>query len=87
MIRKMTSVLIALLLMVSVLLPVSAEAFSFVADEAGLFSGQETAVLEEKAAALNSAYGIHAVILTVDSLGNTGRPPLPGIRHLHPGGG
>lgn len=35
MIRKMTSVLIALLLMVTVLLPVSAEAFSFVADEAG----------------------------------------------------
>lgn len=71
MIRKMTSVLIALLLMVTVLLPVSAEAFSFVADEAGLFSGQETAVLEEKAAALNSTYGIHAVILTVDSLGGT----------------
>ena len=71
MIRKMTSVLIALLLMVSVLLPVSAEAFSFVADEAGLFSGQETAVLEEKAAALNSTYGIHAVILTLDSLGGT----------------
>ena len=69
MIRKMTSVLIALLLMVTVLLPVSAEAFSFVADEAGLFSGQETAVLEEKAAALNSTYGIHAVILTLDSLG------------------
>ena len=71
MIRKITSVLIALLLMFSVMLSVSAEGICYVADEAGLLSGEETAVLEEKAATLNSDYGIHAVILTVDSLGGT----------------
>ena len=71
MIRKITSVLIALLLMFSVMLSVSAEGICYVADEAGVLSGEETAVLEEKAATLNSDYGIHAVILTVDSLGGT----------------
>ena len=71
MVRKITSVLIALFLIVTFIFPVSAESFSFVADEAGLLSSEEAAVLEEKAASLNSAYGIHAVILTVDSLGGS----------------
>ena len=71
MVRKITSVLIALFLIVTFVLPVSAEEFSFVADEAGLLSSEETAVLEEKAASLNSAYDIHPVILTVDSLGGS----------------
>ena len=71
MFRKITIVLIALVLMVSVLFPVSAEGLPYVVDTAGLLSGEETAVLEEKAASLNSTYGIHVVILTVDSLDGT----------------
>ena len=71
MIRKITVILIALFLMVSVLLPVSAEGIPYVVDAAGLLSGKETAVLEEKAASLNSIYDIHPVILTVDSLGGS----------------
>ena len=71
MIRKITVILIALFLMVSVLLPVSAEGIPYVVDAAGLLSGEETAVLEEKAASLNSIYDIHPVILTVDSLGGS----------------
>lgn len=71
MVRKLTSVLIALFLIVTFILPVSAEVFSFVADEAGLLSSEEAAVLEEKAASLNSIYDIYPVILTVDSLGGS----------------
>ena len=71
MIRKITVILIALFLMVSVLLPVSAEGIPYVVDVAGLLSGKETAVLEERAASLNSIYDIHPVILTVDSLGGS----------------
>ena len=71
MVRKIASVLIALLLVLSVMVSVSAEGICYVMDEAGLLSSQETAVLEEKAATLNSTYGIHAVILTVDSLGGS----------------
>ena len=71
MVRKIASVLIALLLVLSVMVSVSAEEICYVTDEAGLLSTQETAVLEEKAATLNSTYGIHAVILTVDSLGGS----------------
>ena len=71
MVRKITSVLIAFLLIVSVILPTSAEEYSFVSDEAGLLSGEEIAVLEEKADSLNNTYQIHAVILTVESLGGS----------------
>lgn len=68
MMRKITSFLLSLLLFFGLLLPVSADSISFVTDEAGLLASEEIAVLEEKAAALNSTYGIHAVIVTVDSL-------------------
>lgn len=71
MVRKITSVLIALFLIVTFMLPVSAEEFSFVSDEAGLLSSEEAAVLEEKAISLNNTYGIHPVILTVESLGGS----------------
>ena len=58
-----------MLLLSALVLPVSAEMGSYVTDQAGLLLPEEIASLEEKAAALSAAYGIDAVILTVDSLG------------------
>lgn len=71
MIRKITSILIAALLIFSLVLPASAENRAFVADEAGLLSSGEVTLLEERAKELSNTYGIHAVILTVDSLGGS----------------
>lgn len=69
MFRKMMVFLAALLLIFGLSLPASAEETSFVADDAGLLLSGEIAALEEKAKELWDDYGIHAVILTVDSLG------------------
>ena len=71
MFRKMKVFLAALLLIFGLSLPASAEETSFVADDAGLLLSGEIAALEEKAKELWDDYGIHAVILTVDSLGGT----------------
>lgn len=69
MLRKFTAVLTSLLLLICLVLPVWGESLTFVADDAGLLWPEEIASLEEKAAALRDTYGIHAVIVTVDSLG------------------
>lgn len=71
MFRKTTAFLVSLLLFLCLIFPVSAKASSYVVDEAGLLLTEEIAILEEKAAALTDRYGIHAVILTVDSLGGS----------------
>lgn len=68
MFRKITAILTFLPLLFCLIIPVFGETVSFVADNAGLLLPDEIAVLEEKAAELVDLYGIHAVILTVDSL-------------------
>lgn len=68
MFRKISTFFICLLIVFSQILPVSGQAVSYVADEAGLLSTEEIASLEEKAAALASEYKIDPVILTVVSL-------------------
>jgi len=68
MFKKMTAILISLLLLFCLVFPVCAQTLSFVVDEAGLLLPDEITALEEKAAELTDLYGIHAVILTVDSL-------------------
>ena len=67
--KKMTVLLVCMLLLSALVFPVSAETGSYVTDQAGLLLPEEIASLEEKAAALSADYGIDAVILTVNSLG------------------
>jgi len=69
MFRKTRVLLVSMMLLLCIALPVFADATSFVIDEAGLLTDSEIGILEEKATALTDRYGIHAVILTVDSLG------------------
>ena len=69
MMKKMTSLLLAVLLLMCLALPVGANSVSHIADDAGLLYFEEIAALEEKAAGLYATYGIDAVILTIDSLG------------------
>ena len=69
MFRKTTVLLVSMMLLLCIALPVFADATSFVIDEAGLLTDSEIGILEEKATTLTDRYGIHAVILTVDSLG------------------
>lgn len=69
MMKKMTSLLLAVLLLMCLALPVGANSVSHIADDAGLLYFEEIAALEEKAAGLYASYGIDAVILTIDSLG------------------
>lgn len=71
MIRRITALMISAVLLICLAVPVSAEAFTYVADDAGLLLPEEISLLEEKAAELNSRYGIDAVVLTVDSLGES----------------
>ena len=66
--KKMTVLLVCMLLLSALVLPVSAQMGSYVTDQAGLLLPEEIASLEEKASALSADYGIDAVILTVDSL-------------------
>lgn len=71
MFKKTTAVLISLLLCFCLIIPVSAQTASFIVDDAGLLMPDEIIMLEEKAAELENRYGIHAVVLTVDSLGGS----------------
>lgn len=71
MFRRITALLISLPLILCLLIPVSAQTVPCIVDEAELLLSEETAVLEEKAAALKALYNIHAVVLTVDSLGGS----------------
>lgn len=67
--KKTTILLLCVTLLFTLVLPVSGEAVSYIADQAGLLTTQEITSLEEKAASLATAYGIDPVIVTVDSLG------------------
>lgn len=66
--KRITSLLTVLAMLFCLAVSANAQEISFVADHAGLLSSDEIAALEETAAALTEEYGIHAVILTVDSL-------------------
>ncbi len=68
MIKKLISMVLSLLLLSSMILTVSAEIKTRVADEAGLLYADEILSLEAKAQALAEGYGIDAVIVTIDSL-------------------
>ena len=72
MMKKLTALLLAILLMSGLTLSVSADSGRYVVDDAGLLSSEEAASLEDAAAALSASYGIDVVILTVDSLGSSG---------------
>lgn len=69
MMKKLTSLLLAVLLLCCLVLPAGASAGSYIVDDVGLLYSDEAAVLEEMASALSATYGIDAVILTIDSLG------------------
>lgn len=71
MFRKTIAFLTSLLLALCLILPVTAQEYSYIADEAGLLYQEEVSSLEEKAEELSSLYSIDAVILTVDSLGGS----------------
>lgn len=71
MFKKTTALILPLFLLICLVLPVSAQTVSFVADHAGLLYDEEIVGLEEMASGLETAYGIHAVIVTVDSLKGT----------------
>lgn len=66
--KKTTMLLLCVMLLFSLILPVSGQAVSYIADQAGLLTTEEITSLEEKAASLAAAYGIDPVIVTVDSL-------------------
>lgn len=69
MVRKITVSLCCLFLCGCLIVSVFGDSRVFVADEAGLLSWEEITLLQEKAEKLEDQYGIHAVILAVDSLG------------------
>ncbi len=69
MLKKLTSLLLTLLLLNGLPLRVCAQANNFIVDDAGLLYADEAADLEQKAASLSESYGIDIIILTVDSLG------------------
>ena len=69
MLKKLTSLLLILLLLGCLALPAAARTGSYIVDDAGLLDSDETADLEALAASLSESYGIDIVILTVDSLG------------------
>ena len=71
MFRKATAILTSLLLALCLILPATAQEYSYIADDAGLLYQKEVSSLEEKAEELSFLYGIDAVILTVDSLGGS----------------
>ena len=67
MFRKITTILLSLLIISCLMIYASAET-SWVADDAGLLKSDEIDSLEKQSASLAEQYGIHAVIHTVDSL-------------------
>ena len=68
--KKIISLLIAVLIFVSFVLPVSA-ASPRLADEAGLLSDTECAAIEKRLDELSAQYGLDAVIVTTDSTGSS----------------
>ncbi len=68
MFRKLTAFLLFLIVLSCLALPVGAQTLAMVVDEASLLLPEEINQLEEMSAELTDQYGIHAVILTVDSL-------------------
>ena len=66
--KKLTILLLCVLLFPCFLLPVSSQTIDYISDHGGLLFTEEIAALEEKAADIASAYNIAPVILTVDSL-------------------
>ena len=68
--KKMISLLAAVLLLVSFVLPVSA-ASPRLADEAGLLSDTERAAVENRLDELSAQYGLDVVIVTTDSTGSS----------------
>lgn len=69
MLKKVTSLLLSILLLSCLVLPASAREKAYIVDQAGLLYPEEIADLEANASALAAEYEIEAVILTVDSLG------------------
>lgn len=65
--RKISALLLSLVLLLSLSVPAFA-AQVYVVDEAGLLTDQEEAALNEKALALREAYKMDIVIVTVESL-------------------
>lgn len=60
-----------LFLMLTLYLPAAAQTNPFIVDEAGLLTEEQISNLENMAADISDSYGIHAVVLTVNSLGGT----------------
>ena len=69
MMKRITSLLTVIALVLCLAVSVSAQELSFVVDQAGLLADDEIVSLEQTAAQISEDYGIHPVILTVDSLG------------------
>lgn len=85
MMKKLTSLLLAVLLLCCLVLPAGASAGSYIVDDAGLLYSDEAAVLEEMASALSATYGIDAVILTIDSLGGVSAQEYADDYYVHNG--
>ena len=68
MVRKITSLLLSLVLLSCMVLTVSALEHSRIVDEAYLLLPEEISYLEEYSDELRNYYGIDAVVLTVDTL-------------------
>lgn len=69
--KKITALLLCMLLLPCLLLPVFGETVSRVSDDAGLLAPDEIRLLESAAANLTETYQIDAVIVTVPSLGGS----------------
>lgn len=67
--KKVTALIICLTFFSCLILPASAQ-HSFVCDASGLLAAEEIIFLEEKAEEVTNTYGIHPVIVIVDSLGD-----------------
>ena len=68
MFRKLTAVLLSIIVLSCLISPVNAQEYTRVTDQAYLLSTEEIAYLEDYAATLKESYGIDAVILTIESL-------------------
>lgn len=67
---KLSALLLSLIILLSLALTVSAETPDLVVDQIDLFTDEEELALTEKAAALQSQYGMDVVIVTNQSLGS-----------------
>ena len=66
--RKLTAILLSLIVLSCCIFTVSAREYSRVTDQARLLSSEEISYLEDYAAILKESYNIDAVIVTTDSL-------------------